>query len=163
MLPMPPPEVIHMPNRLIGKAGAFRAGEAAIAAAEAAASAVSLKFPSLVNEETARLLTCWAGIRGRETPDTAPLGEMRRIAHDLKGQGTTMGWPLVSAIARSLSAILAEGAAGPHVTAAIDTHLAALQAVVGAGMRDETTPAAIELVRGLEKVSRRAAGAGRPT
>jgi hypothetical protein len=88
---------------------------------------------------------------------------MRRIAHDLKGQGASMGWPLVSAIARSLSAILAEGgAAGPHVTAAIDTHLAALQAVVGAGMRDETTPAAIELVRGLEKVSRRAAEAGRP-
>lgn len=95
------------PNRLKAKLGNIRGAfdAAAIERAEAAMEAMSSNFSGwleeeLVKLEAAHLATTQPGAGEEE------LGAFYRCAHDLKGLGTTYGYPIVSEFASSLCRLL---------------------------------------------------------
>jgi chemotaxis protein histidine kinase CheA len=120
------------PNRLkakLGKSiGAFDGD--AVARAEAAMASMADQFSGWLDEELVKLeaahkATKAAGAGNEELED------FYRRAHDLKGLGTTYGYPIVSQFAGSLCKLLdnpaARASAPPRV---LDAHVAAIVATV---------------------------------
>jgi chemotaxis protein histidine kinase CheA len=95
------------PNRLkakLGKSlGAFDAS--AIARAEAAMASMSSQFSGWLDEELEKLEAAHKVICSPNSGEFE-LEEFYRRAHDLKGLGTTYGYPIVSQFAGSLCKLL---------------------------------------------------------
>lgn len=81
------------------------------------------------------------------------IDKLRLAAHDLKGLGTTYGFPLVSIIAdalcKAIEMSLEKGALPEDL---VNAHVDALRAVVNLNMRDHENGPAAELLRGLSKL-----------
>jgi hypothetical protein len=125
------------PNRLkakLGKSlGAFDAG--AIARAENAMASLSGQFGAWLDEELVKLEAAHKLI-AVPSPSDYNMEEFYRRAHDLKGLGTTYGYPIVSQFAGSLCKLLdspeGRAKAPSHV---LDSHVAA----IGASVRQKIT------------------------
>ena len=74
-----------------------------------------------------------------------------RVAHDLKGQGTTFGYPLTTQIAGLLCDFIrtSESTTAPEVVGVIRAHLAALNLVLKQNIKGEGDEAAKQLVEKL--------------
>ncbi len=120
------------PNRLkakLGKSlGAFDAS--AIARAEAAMAAMSDQFGDWLIEELAKLEAAHKLISAPAAGE-AELEDFYRRAHDLKGLGTTYGYPIISQFAGSLCKLLDNPEARRLAPRQIlDGHVAAIAASV---------------------------------
>jgi hypothetical protein len=120
------------PNRLKMKIGnSLRAFDAtAIARAEAAMEAMSDQFGGWLLEELGKLE---ATHKATTQPGAgeAELGTFYRCAHDLKGLGTTYGYPIISEFADSLCQLLDSPEARAHAPKAVlDGHVKAIVASV---------------------------------
>lgn len=125
-------EFITPPNTLKAKLGnrlgGFDAG--AIARAEAALQSMSGQFGDWLNDELAKLEAAHADVRTPGSGEEA-LETFYRRAHDLKGLGTTYGYPIVSQFAASLCKLIdsPEGRArAPR--GLLDAHVGAIKAAV---------------------------------
>ncbi len=77
---------------------------------------------------------------------------MFRVAHDLKGQGSSFGFPLVTKLGHSLCALTRDRALDyqtPHLELAA-SHLDAIQLVLSKGIKGEGGKVGAELVAKLE-------------
>jgi chemotaxis protein histidine kinase CheA len=124
---------ITPPNRLKAKLGknlsAFLDGNA-IARAEAAMANMSSQFGDWLNDELANLETAHKAVSVTSPSDEA-YDEFYRRAHDLKGLGTTYGYPIVSQFAGSLCKLLDNQVARERAPRQIvDAHVAAIVASV---------------------------------
>ena len=81
---------------------------------------------------------------------TAAYKEVRHIAHDLRGQGTTFGYPLITRIAQSISQVLKEGAADADSDIVLAVHFDALAKVIENDVSDAGGAAAGEIITTLE-------------
>jgi len=124
------PQVIEVPNPLARKAGAFHADPASAARVQARLDALTARYPEMAQPDYDALAALWP--RLREGGATAEEDEtFRRLVHDFKGQGGSVGYPLVSEIARLLTELLHKADLGTELTRqAIDQHVAALGAVL---------------------------------
>jgi chemotaxis protein histidine kinase CheA len=128
----PQVEFITPPNNLKAKLGnrlgAFDAG--AVARAEAALQAMSSQFGGWLLDELSKLEAAHKAVQSAGLAEQE-LEEFYRRAHDLKGLGTTYGYPIVSQFAASLCKLIdsAEGRAkAPRQI--LDAHVAAIGAAV---------------------------------
>jgi chemotaxis protein histidine kinase CheA len=82
--------------------------------------------------------------------------QIRRIAHDLKGQGGTFGYPLVTSFATSLHrfASMREGIEDEHVEI-IKAHIDSMRAVVRDRVSGDGGDIGIALAKGLDEVIKR--------
>ncbi len=128
--PKPRSQVIEVPNLLARKAGGFHADPASAARVQARLDALTARYPEMAQPDYDALAALWPQLR--EGGGTAEAGEtFRRIVHDFKGQGGSVGYPLVSEIARLLNELLHKADLGAERTRqAIDQHVAALGAVL---------------------------------
>ena len=120
------------PNRLkakLGKSlGAFDAS--AIARAEQAMAAMSNQFAGWLDEELVKLEAAHQAVSAPNSGE-AELEVFYRRAHDLKGLGTTYGYPIVSQFAGSLCKLLDSPQARVKAPRQIlDGHVAAIVASV---------------------------------
>ena len=120
------------PNRLklkLGKSiGAFDA--AALARAEAAMASMSDQFGDWLNDEMNKLEIAHKAVNLEGSGDVE-LEEFYRRAHDLKGLGTTYGYPIVTEFAGSLCRLLDSPKARQLAPRQIlDAHVAAILASV---------------------------------
>jgi hypothetical protein len=125
-----PYEQIEVPNRLAAKVGGFRVDPEAVARVQARLEALSAQYPEVAQPDLDRLAALWQRLRGGGgTEEEAEA--LRRIAHDFKGQGASLGYPLISDIGASLGELL-RGAdlSSELVKQAVDQHVAALGAVL---------------------------------
>ena len=76
--------------------------------------------------------------------------EIRRLAHDLRGQGTTFGYPLVTRIAQSVSQTLKERAPGANVDAQLGAHVDAISAVIEGDIADAHSGDAAKIIELLQ-------------
>ena len=97
-------EEVELIDTLADKAGGEAIAAEAMANAETAASALARDFPELVRAERAALAAAVTTFVDAPTPETAE--PLRRLAHELKGQGGSFGYPIVSAAAASLDRLL---------------------------------------------------------
>ena len=145
-------QVIQVPNTLRAKVGG-RLGaidKDAIAKAEAALADLSSQFGDWLLEEIKKLEDVQALIKSEGlNPENSD--QLFYRAHDLKGLGTTYGFPLISRIAGSLCKMLDEPekrAQAPRML--VDAHLDAIRAIVRDQIKDEGHPVGKILSETLE-------------
>ena len=100
-------EVITPPNKLEGAVGRAIDGDDPVARAEAALAQLSSEFSGWMDDECEKL------DRARRNARQASMAALQRealfrAAHDIKGQAATLGFPLVAAVAESLSRLIEE-------------------------------------------------------
>lgn len=130
------------------KLGAFDA--AAVARAEAALKSLSGNFDQWMQDELTKLEGARERVRsegfGVETGQNLYLR-----AHDLKGLGTTYGYPLVTRIAASLCRILHDAETRLQAPLyLVDAHIDAIGAAVRKDIRTDADPTGRALAEELE-------------
>ena len=140
-------------DTLRDRVGAGRRGgidPAAIAKAEAALAGLSGNFAQWLNDEITKL----EGARATIQTDGPTLENMESLylrAHDLKGLGTTYGFPLVSRIGGLLCRLIEDKTqrmAAPM--ALIDAHILSIKAAVRDDIKSEDHPVGKILIQELE-------------
>ena len=132
-----------------GRLGAF--DPAAIAKAEAALKSLSGNFAQWLQDEITKLETARETVRTEgATPQTLETVYMR--AHDLKGLGTTYGYPLITRIAASLCKLTDDAEKRSRAPMQlIDSHIEAIRAAVRDEIKTDEHPVGLQLVQELEK------------
>lgn len=151
------PEVQYYPpsNRLRSKVKVLAPGAgfdmSAIDRAEQAMDKLSVRFEGWILEEVERLQNARDDV-GTHGYSGDYADELFRASHDLKGQGMTFGYPLVTYVAGSLCKLL-ETLGATETTDApiqlIDHHVDAIRAIVRDRIKDNTHSTASELANGL--------------
>lgn len=142
------------PNMLRMKVGGGRFAAidpAAIAKAEAALKGLSGNFAQWLNDEVTKL----EGARQTVRTEGATHENMESLylrAHDLKGLGTTYGFPLITRIAGLLCRLIDDKQKRLSAPMAlVDAHIDAIKAAVRDDIKGEDHPVGQALVRELEK------------
>lgn len=87
--------------------------------AEEAVSKLSEQYRDWALSDIETLRGCVENLSGDETRDDA-VAKIRSIAHDMRGQGSTFGYPLITQIAQSISGALKMSLAPDDLIAHID-------------------------------------------
>ena len=146
-------QIIQVPNTLRAKVGG-RLGaldQEAIAKAEAALADLSSQFEDWLMDEIRKLEDVQAQIKA-EGLNPKNADSLFYRAHDLKGLGTTYGFPLITRIAGSLCKMLDEEekrAVAPWKL--VEAHLDAIRAVVRGQIKTENHPTGKVLSETLEE------------
>ncbi len=128
--------------------------------AEMALTMLSGQFDGWMAEEVDKLDTAIAACRAGQNGD-GDIATVFRAAHDLKGQGKTLGFPLAARAAASLTSLL-ETAPDPTrdvIWLLVEEHLKTIRAIVAENVRGEDHDVARTLVGELEAVTRKALAA----
>jgi len=147
-------QMIQVPNTLrlkVGGAGRLGALDpAAIAKAEAALKSLSGNFAQWLQDEINKLENARQAIRTEGlNPQTVESLYLR--AHDLKGLGTTYGFPLITRIAASLCTLTDDAEKRTRAPIAlVDAHIDAIRAAVRDDIKTDEHPIGRALADELE-------------
>jgi hypothetical protein len=147
-------QIIQVPNTLrlkVGAGGRLAALDpAAIAKAEAALKSLSGNFAQWLQDEIAKLEAARQTVRAEGmTPNTMESLYLR--AHDLKGLGTTYGYPLITRIAASLCVLTDDAEKRTRASMAlVDAHIDAIRAAVRDDIKADDHPVGRALSEELE-------------
>lgn len=145
-------EIIQIPNTLRAKVGG-KVGpldQTLVTKAEEALSALSENFSDWIADEVEKLEAIQVRIR-EEGYTTQNAEALYYRCHDLKGLGTTYGYPLVTRLAGSVCKLFDDPEVrmkAPKVL--IDAHVDAIRAAVRDNIRDENHPTSRLLAEALE-------------
>ena len=145
--------MFQAPNALRLKVGGGRLGAidpAAIAKAEAALKSLSGNFTQWLNDEIAKLENARQAIRDAgQTTETMESLYLR--AHDLKGLGTTYGFPLITKIAGLLCRQIDDKSKRLDVPMSlIDAHIDAIKTAARDDIKTDDHPVGQALLQDLE-------------
>jgi hypothetical protein len=149
--------MIQVPNTLRLKVGAGKLGAldpAAIAKAEAALKSLSGNFTQWLQDEIGKLEAARQALRTQGV-SAETMEALYLRAHDLKGLGTTYGYPLITRVAASLCLLTDEPEKRARASMSlIDAHIDAIRAAVAQEIKSDQHPVGRELAETLEaKVS----------
>lgn len=144
----------HLKEKAAGAAGYKGTGEIPpelLAQAEQALEKMSEDYPDWVAKLIDKL-----GDQHRRCVDTPEqrrsyFEELRNVAHDMRGQGGTFGYPLISEMAESLYHFTgpASGMSDNHVEI-IKAHIDAMRAVIKNRVKGDGGEVGAQLLKGLE-------------
>lgn len=146
-----PGEIIRPPNNLKKKIGGKmpEVDPHAIAAAEAALASLSNNFEDWIKAEVNKLETAYKAT-WKDGMGSSAGKELYNTAHDLKGLGTTYGYPIVTQMADTLCAItITQELRDKAPEFLLNAHVQAIHAAVKTGIKDTSHPAGNELVKEL--------------
>ena len=127
-----------------------------LAAAEKKIASASLGFTDWAGADVAEALGALGKLEnGGDDEEATSL--IFRVAHDLKGQGTTFGYPLATQIAGLLCDFIRSAASAPSadLVSVIRAHLAALNLVLKQNIKGDGDTAAQQLVEKLALAAER--------
>jgi chemotaxis protein histidine kinase CheA len=147
-----PIETFMPPNLLKakvgGSGGVFEAS--VLKRAEGAIGEFKEEFSAWLIEDVNRLTSAREAYASARSDKS--LAALYRAAHDLKGQGTTFDYPLVTRIAGSLCKLREESQPGCHLPLnLIDAHVDAIKVIVRNGIKDSSNQTASVLALELER------------
>lgn len=145
-------QMIQAPSALRLKVGGRLGGidPAAIAKAEAALKSLSSNFAQWLNDEITKLESARQTVRA-DGPTVENMEGLYLRAHDLKGLGTTYGYPLITRIAGLLCRLIDDKAKRLQAPVAlIDAHIDAIKAAARDEIKTEEHPVGKILVQELE-------------
>ncbi len=147
-------EMIPAPNTLFKRVGGGKLGAidpTAIAKAEAALKGLSGNFAQWLNDEITKLEAARTTVR----IDGATHENMESLylrAHDLKGLGSTYGFPLITRIAGLLCRLIDDKSTRLGVPIALlDAHIDSIKAAARDGIKTEAHPVGKAIVEELER------------
>ena len=152
-------ELIHLPNRLKQKVGEGGIDPRRLAEAETAVQELGANYLDWANEDLATLHGKLGALMSGETPQAEALEAVFSVAHDMRAQGGTFGYPLVTRIGRSLCRFIeALESAGKADLELVAAHVDAITAVLRNQIAGDSDPVSQKLAEGLEvAVSKRQA------
>ena len=155
-----PYEIIEPPNWLARKAGDFHVDPASVARVQAKLDALSERYPAVARPEWEEMSALWQRLRrGAGTPEEDK--KFRRIVHDFKGQGGSVGYPLISEVAGSLGELLRKADPSAETTRlAIDQQVAAIGTILHDGIKGDGGAIGKALAAALQVLVARCVDAG---
>jgi hypothetical protein len=143
-----PVEIIHRPNELAKKVGRLSLDPAKLRKAQAVVAALAQDYLPRLLEESRYIAGRWKESAG----EAESLNELHRLAHDIKGQGTTFGYPLATEVAAALCKLFTGDIfAHPKAREVVDAHIAALIAIANEPIAGDGGPVGAALVAGLRQ------------
>lgn len=118
--------------------------------AEEAVGKLADQYRGWVRSDIEKLRECLEAARAGGNARTDAYKRVRAIAHDMRGQGTTFGYPLVTRIAKSISQTLKDLPADGDADAALLAHVDAVEAIIAQDAADTANAAAGAIVATLE-------------
>lgn len=98
--------------------------------AEEAVSKLASQYRDWVRGDLTKLHDALSAAKAGGEARAKAYEEIRHIAHDLRGQGSTFGYPLITRIAQSASQALKESAGGADADAELAAHVEAIETVI---------------------------------
>lgn len=131
--------------------------EAALASAQAAVAGLSDQYIGWVKEDMVRLEA--AAARVTDGQNDAALRGVYDVAHDIKGQGSTFGYQLVTGIANLLCRYAETAASKRKVDRTIiGAHVEALHTVIDNRIQGDAGETGREILAALEGAARKSFG-----
>lgn len=126
----------------------------AIARAEKALEELSVEFDGWLEEEVTRLLAARAAFKNHGASQEA-FEELYHAAHDLKGEGETLGYPLIGELCALLCSLLdAVDDKSQVPMTLVDNHVDAIHIVMRDQIKDPRNETARAVVERLDEVVR---------
>lgn len=155
-------QIIHPPNTLkkakIGH-GPGKLDPNILKRAENAITKMADDYTKWANEDLVNLEAGLDKLRAGGTDKAAELKDMFRMALDMKGQGGSFGYILITAIADSLMKFIENRTeVNEFDLEVIAAHLGAMRAVFNQEVRDDGGPVGEQLMDGLYRLKVKAAG-----
>ena len=150
------PQLVHPPNPLkskvgVGGPGAVRPED--LERAEKVIAALGDDYLDWVQDDLTKLQAAFEGLKSAKADNSRELEEIYRIAHDIKGQGGSFDYQLMTGIGDHLCHFLETlDTANPAVIAVIELHVDALRLVIAEKMTGDGGPVGQTLFKGLEEV-----------
>ncbi|MGB0671252.1 MAG: Hpt domain-containing protein [Rhodospirillales bacterium] len=150
-------EIIRPPNTL--KAKVREGGPGAVdmdtlAKAENVIASLSDNYLEWVQEDLVRLSKAVEGLKAAPS-DSEALDKVFQVAHDMKGQGGSFGYDLITIIGNSLCRFI-EGLEGKGVSGGqlevINIHLQTMKIVIANRMKGDGGSEGIKVLKGIELV-----------
>ncbi|MQX35892.1 Hpt domain-containing protein [Roseospira navarrensis] len=131
---------------------------AALARAEAMLAGMHDQYLAWVDKDVSALVLALATMEGDPADPAAAKREVFRIAHDMKGQGGSFGYDLVTRVGNGLCRFLERigDRPTPEQLQAVRLHVESLQVIVSRRMSGDGGPAGAEMIEGLTRVVDRA-------
>jgi hypothetical protein len=155
-------QIINPPNTLRTMVDDGRATKgldpSMLAKAEKALEDAKPQIEAHVRGEVARLQTVMAQVMSSQGADPKSMAELFHVGFELKGQGTSAGYNLVTRFADSLcryTETMKQPA--PKELAIMKAHVDSISAIIARGIRGDQNPIGLAIAAELEKV------VGRPT
>lgn len=133
---MKPAHILQIPNDLQAKLGDTPLDGALLQKMEDALQTLSGEFPLWLADEVTRLQR--AVRAARQTPGLESRRTLLKSCGDLKGMGTTCGYPLISRVASSACALLREESDLAEVLPLLEAHVAAITVLLDCQIRCES-------------------------
>jgi hypothetical protein len=146
-------------NRLKMKVGGgdepMKIDPEAIKRAEKALDNLACEFEGWLQENLTQLRQTFAAVKAEDCEENREL--FYAAAHDLKGLGSTLGYPLVTQIGGSLSRLIEDTSkpAAAHLPIA-ESHVGALAAIVAQAIQGADDPVGTQLAAELDELVHKA-------
>jgi hypothetical protein len=129
-----------------------------LAKAEKAMEDVKPQIEAHMKSEVASLTELMTKVASTAGQDRAVLNEMYRTAFELKGQGASAGYGMLTRFGDSLCRYIeAQQNMGAKEVAIVKAHVDSISAIMGRAIKGDTNPIGLAIAAELEKV------VGRPT
>lgn len=155
-------QLITPPNLLkakVGKGGVGGIDPELIKNAESVIDTMGVEFAGSVELETARIMKLAMDYEAEPGKAAKIQKKIVRVAHDLRGQGATYGYSIVSDISESLFRYANGLSSAADMNAGVlRAHADAMRAVVKNGVKGDGGPVGIDLVKSLEALASRMKG-----
>lgn len=155
-------QIIKMPNRLRAKVGTGPGPslDEIVADAEAALNGLEVHYEDWIQEYLTALKSALNDALSDPLGAGEPLDQIRRVSHEVKGQGATFGYPLLTTVAYLLHRLVANHPelAAKHLDV-VAAHVHFMTIIVRDKVRDTGARRENEIVAGLQAATQRI-GAG---
>ena len=129
-----------------------------LAKAEKAVEDLKPQIEEHVKTEVAHLNQCMAKVAATQGQDAAALKDMYVVSFELKGQGSSAGYNLITRFGDSLCRYIeAQKEPGGKELAIMKAHVDSIAAIIGRGIHGDQNPIGLAIAAELEKI------VGRPT
>ncbi len=149
------PQVIHAPNPLsakVTKGGPGAVDPTVLEKAEQVIAEMSGEYLNWVAEDLKKIQEAFEGLKS-SGGTKENLEKVFEIAHDMKGQGGSFNYPLITTVANDLCRLLESlESAGAKETEVIRLHIDTMRVIITDGMEGEGGKAGKHLLAGLAKV-----------
>jgi len=124
--------------------------------AEAAIAALADQYPALIGDQLAHLRALMEEVGSGKNAHGASVAALFRVAHDIKGQGTSFGYPLMTRVAHNLCRLLRDRNEIDHDDLIIvQAHIEAMSTIIDNEITDEQSDLGVKLLSLLENLVQR--------
>lgn len=122
--------------------------------AEAVISNMAGEYLQWVEKDLVNIQTAWDGLKASPTGAREHLEHIYQVSHDIKGQGGSFGYHLMTVIGDKLCRFTEKlEQAGPLETEVIRLHIDAMRVVIGKRIKDTGGAVGAQLLAGLDQVT----------